>query len=448
MTNKGQDRMGRLTHIARKTPGYAVGSATRLWSKLLASGIMFLVVVVAVGFIKILDISWLGWINTLAIFVIPILGLIFVAPPLYQLYGTVGGAILYEGQGQGFFGWFRDGLKVGFKNYWGFVRVLILWLILIPVGIKIIPIEAHPLSFYMFIPIVIGHELAYWSNWHNAPEDRAFQKWIMRILKAGILTCVALPFYFQGIKTAEEYGVYTPSIDSAGVAERKALKESTERNEQERKQCIERIHSNARKVNRALSQSDLLEMEACKALHQQEKLEKFPAMTEAQRAQYASKVKDACTAKLVGKSLPSTEEEQKITRCVEKYTRVTKALEDPKETSTAITLKEFEKFAGQRFFQLQSFAKEDPWLAVIYGIGAFIALIVILNVLRGLFRRISGTGEKKSDTLGAIAGYATVFLLVASLVSGVLLYTVYERINPETGQQLTRSEQAEKILKD
>jgi len=74
----------------------------------------------------------------------------------------------------------------------------------------------------MFIPIVAGHELAYWSNGINAPEDRQFQKIAMKLLKFGIAACVALPFVFAAIHAADDRGYPIPQEDTAAITVRKA----------------------------------------------------------------------------------------------------------------------------------------------------------------------------------------------------------------------------------
>ena len=192
--------------------------------------------------------------------VIPIFALLVLGNPTRQVqFSLIWALFVHKDKGVSFKEKFGDGVK----EYWTVVGVILLWAFFIPLGIRIVPIEYRPEAFWVFLPAIAAHELAWWRGWHN-DQERDFRRWSIAALKWILIACIVLPFVFAAIALPyEHHGVRSTSsaeIDRAAHDNEVLL-------EARRTECVRQIKARTLEKDISLTKSDLAAMEACKTTY-------------------------------------------------------------------------------------------------------------------------------------------------------------------------------------
>ena len=262
--NNEQRRDGQAIELLSQALGLAPKEAkngvawlTRKWIQA-----VFYVIVLPIALISLVAVSKMYWhltgIVRWAPYFIPLITLLILgAPVISGSISIISGILSTPKDGAGH-------LRTGLFEYGAFLRVVILWAIITPIGILLVPIQDCPTAYWMFVPFSLGHELAYHSDWHNAPPDREFQGVIMRLMRWGMIVCIILPFIFAAIHMASERGYIIPKEDKAAIEVRKARNESEEIVMQRRTACVATITQKV-KNGEPLSTTDEQAMTDCNA---------------------------------------------------------------------------------------------------------------------------------------------------------------------------------------
>ena len=226
--------LGEALNLVPKEGRNGIAWLTRKWIQA-----VLYVIILPISLIVLVACSKMYWHMTGVVrwapYFIPLITLLILgAPVISGSISIISGVLATPKDGKG-------RLRTGLFQYGAFIRVVILWAIITPIGILLIPIQDCPTAFWMFVPFSIGHELAYHSDWHNAPPDREFQRIIMRLMKWGMIVCIILPFIFAGVRIASDHGYNLPQEDRAAIEVRKARNGSEEIIMQRRTDCVANI---------------------------------------------------------------------------------------------------------------------------------------------------------------------------------------------------------------